>query len=41
MELAGISLGDNLARLAAGEATVGQLIEIAVIATFTQRLFAR
>jgi hypothetical protein len=37
----GISLGDNLARLAAGEAIVGLLIEITFIATFTQRVFAR
>jgi uncharacterized protein YjbI with pentapeptide repeats len=37
----GISLGDNLARLAAGEAIVGLLIEITFIATFTQRFFAR
>lgn len=31
------SLGDTLARLAAGEAAVGLLIEIALIATVTQR----
>ncbi len=37
----GISLGDALARLAAGEAIVGLLIEITFIATFTQRFFAR
>jgi uncharacterized protein YjbI with pentapeptide repeats len=36
-----IHLGDNLARLAAGEAIVGLLIEITFIATFTQRFFAR
>jgi hypothetical protein len=36
-----ISLGDTLARLAAGEAIVGLLIEITFIATFTQRFFAR
>jgi hypothetical protein len=37
----GVSLGDTLARLAAGEAIVGLLIEITFIATFTQRFFAR
>lgn len=37
----GISLGDTLARLAAGEAIIGLLIEIIFIATFTQRFFAR
>jgi len=37
----GISLGDTLARLAAGEAIIGLLIEITFIATFTQRFFAR
>jgi uncharacterized protein YjbI with pentapeptide repeats len=37
----GISLGDTLARLAAGEAILGLLIEITFIATFTQRFFAR
>jgi hypothetical protein len=37
----GISLGDTLARLAAGEAIMGLLIEITFIATFTQRFFAR
>jgi hypothetical protein len=37
----GISLGDTLARVAAGEAIVGLLIEITFIATFTQRFFAR
>jgi uncharacterized protein YjbI with pentapeptide repeats len=36
----GISLGDTLARLAAGEAIIGLLIEITFIATFTQRFFA-
>lgn len=36
-----IHLGDNLARLAAGEAIIGLLIEITFIATFTQRFFAR
>jgi hypothetical protein len=36
-----IHLGDTLARLAAGEAIVGLLIEITFIATFTQRFFAR
>jgi hypothetical protein len=33
--------GDTLARLAAGEAIIGLLIEITFIATFTQRFFAR
>ncbi len=37
----GISLGDTLARLAAGEAIIGLLIEVTFIATFTQRFFAR
>ncbi len=37
----GISLSDTLARLAAGEAVIGLLIEIVFIATFTQRFFAR
>jgi hypothetical protein len=37
----GINLGDTLARLAAGEAVIGLLIEITFIATFTQRFFAR
>jgi uncharacterized protein YjbI with pentapeptide repeats len=37
----GVSLSDTLARLAAGEAIVGLLIEITFIATFTQRFFAR
>jgi hypothetical protein len=37
----GISLSDTLARLAAGEAVIGLLIEITFIATFTQRFFAR
>jgi uncharacterized protein YjbI with pentapeptide repeats len=37
----GISLGDTLARLAAGEAIIGLMIEITFIATFTQRFFAR
>jgi hypothetical protein len=37
----GITLGDTLARLAAGEAIIGLLIEITFIATFTQRFFAR
>lgn len=36
-----ISLGDTLARVAAGEAIVGLLIEITFIATFTQRYLAR
>ncbi len=36
-----ISLSDTLARLAAGEAIIGLLIEITFIATFTQRFFAR
>jgi uncharacterized protein YjbI with pentapeptide repeats len=36
-----IHLGDTLARLAAGEAITGLLIEITFIATFTQRFFAR
>ncbi len=37
----GIALGDTLARLAAGEAIVGLLLEITFIATFTQRFFGR
>lgn len=37
----GVSLSDTLARLAAGEAIIGLLIEITFIATFTQRFFAR
>ena len=37
----GINLSDTLARLAAGEAITGLLIEITFIATFTQRFFAR
>lgn len=37
----GLSLGDPLAILAAGEAIMGLLIEITFIATFTQRFFAR
>jgi hypothetical protein len=37
----GISLGDNLARIAAGQAIIGLLIEITFIARFTQRFFAR
>jgi len=37
----GINLSDMLARLAAGEAIAGLLIEITLIATFTQRFFAR
>src|SRR5262249_54994686 len=37
----GISLGDTLARLAAGEAIIGLLIELTFIATFTNRFFAR
>lgn len=37
----GVSLGDTLARLAAGEAIVGLLLEITFIATFTNRFFAR
>lgn len=36
-----ISLGDTIARIAAGEAIVGLLIEITFIATFTNRFFAR
>lgn len=36
-----IHLSDTLARLAAGEAIIGLLIEITFIATFTQRFFAR
>lgn len=36
-----IHLGDTLARLAAGEAIIGLLIENTFIATFTQRFFAR
>jgi hypothetical protein len=35
----GIALSDTLARLAAGEAIMGLLIEITFIATFTQRFF--
>jgi hypothetical protein len=37
----GISSGATLARLAAGEAIIGLLIEITFIATFTRRFFAR
>lgn len=37
----GITLGNNLARIAAGEAIIGLLLEITFIATFTQRFFAR
>jgi uncharacterized protein YjbI with pentapeptide repeats len=37
----GIALGNNLARIAAGEAILGLLLEITFIATFTQRFFAR
>jgi hypothetical protein len=37
----GLSLGDPIAILAAIEAIIGLLIEIAFIATFTQRFFAR
>jgi hypothetical protein len=37
----GLSLGDPIAVLAAGEAIIGLLIEITFIATFTQRFFAR
>jgi uncharacterized protein YjbI with pentapeptide repeats len=36
-----ISLGDTYARLAAAEAVVGLLIEISLIATFTQRFFGK
>jgi hypothetical protein len=36
-----IALGDTYAELAAGEAFIGLLIEITLIATFTQRFFAR
>jgi hypothetical protein len=36
-----ISLGDTYARLAAAEAVVGLLIEISLIATFTQRYFGK
>ena len=36
-----ISLGDTYARLAAGEAVIGLLIEVSLIATFTQRFFAK
>ena len=36
----GLSLGDPIAILAAGEAIIGLLIEITFIATFTQRFFA-
>jgi hypothetical protein len=36
-----ISLGDTYARLAAGEAVIGLLIEVSLIATVTQRFFAK
>ncbi len=36
-----IHLGDTLARLAAGEAIIGLLIEISFIATFTQRFLGK
>jgi len=36
-----ISLGDTYARLAAGEAVLGLIIEISFIATFTQRFFGK
>lgn len=36
-----ITLGNNLARIAAGEAIIGLLLEITFIATFTQQFFAR
>jgi hypothetical protein len=36
-----ITLGDTYARLAAAEAVVGLLIEICVIATFTQRFLGK
>ncbi len=39
--VSGISLGNNLAPIAAGEAIIGLLIEISFIATFTQRFFGR
>ncbi len=37
----GISLSDTLARLAAGEAIIGLLIEVTFIATSTQRFFGK
>lgn len=37
----GISLGDTLARLAAGEAIIGLLLEITFIATITKRFFGQ
>lgn len=37
----GISLSDTLARLAAGEAVIGLLIEVIFISTFTQKFFGR
>jgi hypothetical protein len=36
-----ISLGDTYARLAAVEAVIGLIIEISLIATFTQRFFGK
>ncbi|MGZ3678135.1 MAG: hypothetical protein ACXWQR_06155 [Ktedonobacterales bacterium] len=36
-----MTTGDTLARLAAGEAIAGLLLEITFIATFTNRFFAR
>jgi len=36
-----ISLGDTYARLAAVEAVIGLMIEISLIATFTQRFFGK
>ncbi len=36
-----ITLGDTYARLAAAEAVVGLLIEVSLIATFTQRFFGK
>jgi uncharacterized protein YjbI with pentapeptide repeats len=37
----GLSLSDTLARLAAGEAIIGLLIELSFIATFTQRFLGK
>jgi len=36
-----ITLGDTYARLAAAEAVIGLLIEVSLIATFTQRFFGK
>jgi hypothetical protein len=37
----GVSINNPLTVIAAGEAIIGPLIEIVLIATFTQRFFAR